>query len=238
MRLAIVLFLTCAGYSLASDPDALTGRWEGAIEIPGAEATLIVDLAQTSDGLWTGSAIMPGFGIKGAPLSDIKVDGSNVTFALKRKFEGSKFAGQVTAQNTLSGDFTLAGNTAPFNLRKAGPPQVEAPRAATPVSKDLEGEWSGDFDVPGSKVHVKITLTNSSGGTAAKMVMGVKNENNLPVDFVAQEADWLTVESHETSMAFQGRYRAVSQEISGYVLEGGFEIPLVLHRMPDTNAHR
>ncbi len=237
MRLAIVLFLTCAGLGVASVQPVPTGRWEGVIEIPGAEATLIVDLAQTSDGQWTGSAILPGFGIKGAPLSDLKVDGSNVTFALKRKFAGSKFAGHMTAENILSGDFTFAGNTAPFTLHRAGPPQVESPRVPTPVRKELEGDWSGDFDVPGSKVHVKITLTNPPGGTVAKFVMGTKQENNLPVDLVTQEADWLTVESHESFMAFEGRYRAGSNELNGYVLEGGFEIPLVLHRMTDTNAH-
>ena len=43
------------------------GRWEGLLQIPGREQPLVVDLAQAGSGGWTGSIILSGLGIKGAP---------------------------------------------------------------------------------------------------------------------------------------------------------------------------
>ena len=48
--------------------DAMSGRWEGTARIPDDELTVVVDLAQ-ENGAWVGSIIIPGLGVKGAPLT-------------------------------------------------------------------------------------------------------------------------------------------------------------------------
>jgi hypothetical protein len=51
----------------AAEP--IAARWEGAVQIPGRQLRLVIDLAEASDGHWIGSATVPGFGVKGAPLT-------------------------------------------------------------------------------------------------------------------------------------------------------------------------
>ena len=67
MRRALIGCLLCAPAlaCAAGEPD---GRWEGSIRIPGRELPLVVDLAPGTAGRWTGSLIIAGLGLKGAPL--------------------------------------------------------------------------------------------------------------------------------------------------------------------------
>jgi hypothetical protein len=43
---------------------------------------LVIDLAQDDRGRWSGSAILPGFGVKGAALKDVVAGDSSVAFAI------------------------------------------------------------------------------------------------------------------------------------------------------------
>lgn len=234
MRLAAVIF---ASACLCRAADPVAGRWQGAIQIPGKEVPLVVDLAPARDGGWTGSLILPGFEIKGAPLVDLSVKDSAVAFALKDTFGGPKFTAHLNADGSLAGDLMQSGNTAPFVLRKTGPPQVDHPRASTPVRAELLGEWRGDFDMPMGKVHARLTLIHQPAATAAQFAFGMRKETDAPVDFVSQDGDWLTVSAHQMGIAFEGRFRADANEIVGSFIEGGFEMPLVLHRFTGANAH-
>ena len=54
------------------------------MQIPGRELKLIVDLAAESGvGGWQGSITIPGLGLKGAPLDDIALKGSDIVFSMK-----------------------------------------------------------------------------------------------------------------------------------------------------------
>ena len=144
-----LLFLSLSSFAPASSPPA--ARWEGKIQIPAREIKLVVDLAEDSQGQWIGSIIIPGFQIKGAPLSAIAVKDSSVSFALKNAFGDPTFEGHLDSNGMLTGDFKQAGNTAPFTLKNVGPPQVEAQPVSTPVQKELEGEWKGDMSYQGRR---------------------------------------------------------------------------------------
>jgi hypothetical protein len=132
---------------LCQAADSAAGRWQGSAQIPGGEMKLIVDLSEESGKGWIGSIIIPGFGVKDAPLVDLHVRSSDLAFAIKRAL-GNERAGQaeirahLTADGHLSGEFKQGGNTAPFVLEKTGPPQVEAPPPSTPVNKEVAGEWN------------------------------------------------------------------------------------------------
>ena len=220
--LPLILALACHA------AETVAGRWEGAVRIPGAEMRVVVDLAQDSAGTWTGSATVPGYDVKGAPLADLAVNGSDVAFTIKALGE-PKFQGRLTAAGELSGDCRQAGNTAPFQLAKTGPPQVEPPRRNTPVRKELVGEWRGEMQFVGRPIRVALKLSNQAGGMgAAQFVLDGQRHTELPLDRVDQEADTLTVESSETGIGFEGWFR--SGAISGTFRQGPFEAPLVLRQ--------
>ena len=230
MRFAFII-VVCSALFVRADEIA-AGRWEGSAQIRGREMNFVIDLAPAKDG-WTGSIIIPGMGVKGGALSDIAINGADASFSIKtaladRRLGPAKFKGRVVDQK-LSGDFMQGGHTAPFTLVKMGPPQVEQAPQNTAISKTLEGEWKGEYEIFGypRKVTIKFQNRAADGATADFLIVGRK-ENHLPVDLVRQEADFVSVDSHETGLSFEGRVSG--DEIKGTVTQGPLEIPVVMRR--------
>src|SRR5580765_3832675 len=149
MRALIAIVLTAAALARAAEP--FEARWDGTVQIPGNELHVVIDLAKSGGpndaGQWTGSAIVPGYGVKGAALTGIVVQGAAISFTLKGALGGPKFSGRLNPDGSFAGEFQQSGNTATFRLVKSGPPQVDPPRLGTAVGKELEGDWQG-VDVP------------------------------------------------------------------------------------------
>ena len=204
----------------------LTGRWEGNARIPDDELIVVVDLAQ-QNGAWVGSIIIPGLGLKGMPLTDIKVEPPDINFAVKGAL-GIKLNLRLLEMNKLAGNFEQGGNRAITTLQKTGPPQVEYPPRSTPVAKELEGEWKGDYDMLGYTRHVSIKFANHPDGATADFVIVGRKHNVLPVDLVTQEGELVTVDSHEIGFSFEGRLQ--NGKITGAIRQAATETPLVLER--------
>ena len=234
MRLiAAILFASAV---LCQAAESAAGRWEGSAQVPGGELKLILDLAEESGQGWIGSIIIPGFGVKGAPLVDLKGQGSDLAFAIKGVL-GNEGAGQaeirahLTADGHLSGDFVQGGNTAAFTLKKTGPAQVELPPQSTAVRKELEGEWKGEYELNGYARHVTMKFANRGAeGAAVEFVIVGKKTNNVPVSLVTQEGDFLFLKSNEFGITYEGRFRKESGELNGTFTQGPFELPLVMRR--------
>ena len=224
--LSIVVFaaaLPCRGAE-----DVISGRWEGTTHIPDDDLNVIVDLAQ-DNGAWVGSIIIPGLDVKGVPLTDITVKAPDVSFAVKSTL-GIQLKLQLDGNGKMTGNFEQAGNRALTTLQKSGPPQVERPARSTPVAKELEGEWKGDYQMLGYTRHVSIKFTNhGADGAAAEFVVVGRRTNNLPVDLVTQEGNLLSVDSHEIGLSFEGRLR--DGKLSGAIRQGAIETPLVLEHV-------
>ena len=230
MRLLAAIFFASAVLCQAAESAA--GRWEGSAQIPGGELKLIVDLSEESGKGWIGSIIVPGFGVKGAPLGDIALKESEFAFAIKGAFGGqAKFKAHLSADGHLAGDFMQGGNTAPFVLEKTGPPQVELPPRSTAVSKELEGEWKGEYELNGYARHVTMKFANRGpDGAGVEFVIAGKKTNNVPVSLMTQEGDFLSIKSDEFGITYEGRFRKEAAEIKGVFTQGPFELPLVMRR--------
>ena len=229
MRLVLVFVFVCALVCRAEDKG--TGRWEGLVNVPDREFIVVVDLQQGDGGLWRGSAIIPSLNIKGAPLADIAINDSNVSFTLKGGHDlDAAFKGSLGADGILAGDFMQAGNRAPFTLKKVGPPQLEMPPHSTPITPEIEGEWKGEYQIFGAPRHVTLKLMNAEKGATAEFVVVGKKVNNLPVDLVTQEGDLLTIDSHQTGISYEGRFDKNANEIKGTFLQGPIELPLLLRK--------
>jgi hypothetical protein len=220
--LIVAVALPCRG------EDAISGRWEGTARVPDDELTVIVDLAQ-ENGAWVGSIIIPGLGLKGTQLTDIKVEPPDVKFAVKGPLGIELNLRLLAAEKKLAGNFEQGGNHAAATLRKTGPPRVEHPPRNTPVAKELEGEWKGDYEMLGYTRHVSIKFANHPDGATADFVIVGRKHNVLPVDLVTQEGDLVTVDSHEMGFSFEGRLR--DEKLTGAIRQGAIETPMVLVRV-------
>ena len=114
----LVGMLIFAAALSCSAEEVISGRWEGIAQIPDDELNLIVDLSQ-ENGAWVGSIIIPGLGLKGAPLTDIKVQPPDVNFAVKGAL-GVQVKLRLDANNKLAGNFEQAGNRALGNATENG----------------------------------------------------------------------------------------------------------------------
>jgi hypothetical protein len=232
---ATILFASAA---LCTAAEKAAGRWEGVAQVPGQELKLIVDLSDEAGKGWVGSIIVPGFGVKGAPLVDLHVRGDDLAFAIKGAL-GNARAGRaelkahLTPDGHLAGDFTQGGNRAPFVLEKTGPPQVDLPPRNTAVSKELEGEWKGDYEMMGYTRHATMKFSNRGAeGAALEFVIVGKKVNNVPVSLITQDDDFLTVKSDEFGITFEGRFVKGAGEIKGIVSQGPLDAPILLRRTP------
>jgi hypothetical protein len=224
LRLIVMLIVAAALPSRAGD--AISGRWVGTARIPGDELPVVVDLAP-QNGAWVGSIIIPGLGLKGAPLTDIEVEPVDVKFAVKGAL-GIALNLHLISNDKLAGNFEQAGNRAPATLQKVGPPQVEYPPRSTPVAKELEGEWKGDYEMLGYTRHVSIKFANHPDSATADFVIVGRKHNVLPVDLITQEGDLVAIDSHEMGFSFEGRLR--DGKLTGAIRQGAMETPLVLLR--------
>jgi len=212
------------------------GRWEGMVRIPDRDLNIVIDLAQDSAGQWVGSAVLPGTGVRGAALSDIRVNGDEVSFGIKRVLGGPVLKGRVDG-DAFTGNYEQAGNSAPFELRRTGSAQVEMPRKSTAVAAELQGDWVGEMQLMGRRFHVKLNLANqSSGKAAARLIVIGKQENVIPVDLVIQDEDTLTLVSFDDGITVDARLAKGSKEMSGSFTEGPLEAPLSL-RMAEHKEH-
>jgi hypothetical protein len=224
LRLTTIVIVAAALPCRAEE--AMSGRWEGTARVPGDELPVIVDLAQ-ENGAWAGSIIIPGLGLKGVPLTNIEVQPVDVKFAVKGAL-GIALNLHVVSTGKLAGNFEQAGNHAPATLQKTGPPQIEYPPRNTPVAKELEGEWKGDYEMLGYTRHVSIKFANHPDGATADFVIVGRKHNVLPVDLITHEGDLVTVESHEIGFSFEGRLK--DGKLTGAIRQSTMEAPLVLVR--------
>ena len=228
----LLLFTIALGCRAALSAE---GRWEGLIRIPGSEQPVVVDLSAAGPGLWTGSIILSRLGIGGAPLANIVVTDVDVAFdmgaALADATTGAARFNARRAGDAMTGEMRQAGNVASFSLVRSGPAQVEAPPRSTPVGRDLEDQWNGEYELGGYPRRVTITLENhaNAGATATFVIVG-KRTSDLAVDLVIQEGDTLRVESRASRVTFEGRLSGQGREISGTIELGAIELPLVLRR--------
>ena len=163
-----VPFVFCSTLCHAAPP--VQGRWEGQVQIPGAPLTLIVDLARNGASAWTGSVIIPGLGIKGAPLGDISVTESRVSFALSGAMKaGGAAPPRITVHSVREGVVLIdtGGRVVMYNDQAADllglersdvdPVAGAAPRLSDlPLDPSLHGLFES-----GRTAHDEIHLTGS-----------------------------------------------------------------------------
>jgi hypothetical protein len=209
---------------------ALEGKWSGKIQVPGQELLLVLDLAHEAS--WNGSATLPGLNVKGAPLTDINVQSSDVSFGIQAMTGPSVEPPKIKAHlkdEKLVGDFLQAGNSASFILEKIGPPEVEEPPRSTPVAKEFEGNWKGDYELLASPRKVTLNLQNhASQPASADFVIVGRKVNKLPVDRITQQGNFITIESSAYGLTYEGCLE--NGKIHGTLFQGPIEVALVLHR--------
>jgi CubicO group peptidase (beta-lactamase class C family) len=151
----VVLLLLLAPALLHAQPEGrLSGRWEGAITLTGAE--LRVELNFTRDGdEYRGRVSIPQQNAQNLPLTDIRQAGDSAVFTIQGVPGDPTFLGVFSADNMeISGSFRQAALNAPFRLSRVGSAQAAGAAAAVADMDPVIEKALADFTVPGAAVGV------------------------------------------------------------------------------------
>jgi len=133
----------------AAHSESPEGLWQGVILYdPGrTEIDVLVELARAPDGHWVGTIDVVPMKLKFQPLTDVSVDGREVTFWFNRDSPAagrveSPFRGTLSEDGTtLSGDFVEGGkNPHRFELERIGEAGDPRPEPETAEIHPLSAE--------------------------------------------------------------------------------------------------
>ena len=127
IRMSLLVSLLLTVPSLLAQTADPSGHWEGAIQAPGKEVKIEIDLMK-KDGKLAGTFGAPEMNESGFPLSNLAAEGASITFELKASSGGGTFKGALAADGkSISGDFiTDHGMSVGFSLTRTGDARVEA----------------------------------------------------------------------------------------------------------------
>jgi hypothetical protein len=223
----LVALIVCSSVTFAQSTTAPAGHWEGAIQAPGQELKIEIDLAGAGD-KWEGTITIPAQNLKALPLSVITVQGDTVSLAMQVP-GNPQFKGVVKDGKTLSGDFSQGGGTAPFTLTRTGEAKIEPVPKSTPITKELEGTWAGSLDANGKILQLVLRLSNQPGGAATGTLVSLDQGGaEIPIVAVVQTGTHLKLVVKSVGGIYEGDVK--DDQLKGTWWQGGGTLPLVFKR--------
>ena len=114
------LFLLSVHLDAQSD---YSGQWNGAIELPGMNLELAIEL-KNENGTWAGDLDIPVQQIRDMKLGDLKIEGRNMSFRLPEVPANASFSGAFDEKSEkLEGSFSQGGMAFPMKLTRASAAQ-------------------------------------------------------------------------------------------------------------------
>lgn len=119
----------------------IKGVWEGSINIPNQPLPIIVEFETDK-----GTISIPLQGLSNFPLSNVRLDESDILFNMNIQGQKLTFDGKVE-QEKITGTFTQQGQTFPFELVK-GSKEEELEGNSLVEVKVEDGTMSGQLEIP------------------------------------------------------------------------------------------
>jgi len=220
-----------AAQSAAAAPSA-AGHWTGAIQTPGQELQVEVDILANAPGTWVGTISIPAQNIRAFPLSSLEVLGDAVSFAMKGIPGDPVFKGKLSAEGgILAGDLTQGGAKLTFSLKRSGEATIAETATSTPIAKELEGAWEGSLNTGAAVLRLKLTLANrAEGGATGTMVSVDQGGVEIPIATVTQSASRVELALPTIGGSYSGELK--DGRLTGDWKQGAATLPLVFARPP------
>lgn len=168
-RSILLSAMTCYAACSAQASTSLEGTWNGALELPGG-AELPFEITLNSGMSWSGRISIPAQGLKDFALSDVKAEGSHITFRMDGIPGNPSFDGHLVVDGRIQGFLTQGGQRVPFHVKRAEPcsePQPARPAGFT--ERDIQighAPWqlAGTLTLPvGKGPFPALVLVHGSG---------------------------------------------------------------------------
>jgi hypothetical protein len=209
---------------------AQSGHWEGAIQAPGKDVKIEIDLAM-KDGKLTGTFGNPEQNESGFPLLNVWAERTSVNFEIKATNGGGMFKGTLSPDGkSMVGDFiTTHGMSIGFSLTRTGEPRIAALLPSPAIAKNLEGSWTGTIDANGTPHQIGLKMANHPDGTSTGSVITSEGVE-INITKITNKDASLTLEVKNVGGSYVGTLNAEGTELAGTWTQGKFVAPLTFHR--------
>jgi uncharacterized protein len=156
MRTIILFFVLSISGNLFSQ-SAVTGIWEGKLDLQSVKMRIVLNIEQLPDGKLSAAMDSPDQGVKGIPCDEIILK-SDSLFVFINKIK-MNYAGKLNETKTaLAGIFTQGINSLPLNMQKVEK-VTELKRPQTPAPPFKYTSHDLEYDNADKTVHFGATLT-------------------------------------------------------------------------------
>ena len=205
------------------------GHWEGSIALPSGELKVIIDLDRDAKGTWIGDLDIPDQAVKDLPLSNVSVSGESVSFGLPGGQGNPVFKGKLSDDGaTLSGEFSQAGSSAPFTLKRTGEAKVSVPTRIPAIPEKFTGKWEGKLDTSGGSVRLNLDLSNKDGFAVGTIDSPDQGAMGIPISLISAGENSLKIEVKLIPAEYNGRLSEDGKTLTGEWSQGGKAFPLAL----------
>jgi hypothetical protein len=204
----------------------LLGEWVGELMPPGGpKITAVFHFQISKDGKFTGSADIPEQGQSGIPLSNVVLEGDEVT--LKIAGGQADYAGKLIG-NKIEGAVKQAGQEMKMTLTKG---KYEIPGAALPPEdmKRLMGLWLGKYG-QGGPTHITVWKfeKRTDGKLKGTAAAPEATAQVLPITDLSLKGDQLALKIPGAGAEFTGKL--TDESLSGTLKARGQQLTLNLKR--------
>lgn len=231
IALAAMLLALAPGLRAQTAVDP-SGHWEGAIQVPGMELKVEVDLAKNDRGALVGFFSQPAQHLSGLPLANLAVVGTSIAFQIKGSGPGNRaFKGVLSSDGkSIVGEFAQTGYSLPFSLTRTGGARIEPPVRNAAIGKALVGTWNGALNVNGVERHLVLTMSNQADGTGTGHFVNVEEALEIPIAAITQEASGVRLEVKAVGGSYAGALNPDGTELIGTLTQGPAVMPLTFRR--------
>jgi dipeptidyl aminopeptidase/acylaminoacyl peptidase len=165
MMLLLLLGLSCLAFG-QTPPQGIEGSWLGSLEAGSTKLRLIVTIAKTDAGAYSGKFESPYQGAT-VPIDTVTLNGDTVRFEVKAA--GIVYEGLLNKERTeLSGKFTQGEQAIPLTFKRGESAAPAATPTPTPAPKPTpKPDYSAPADAPytAEEVVVKTPAGHTLAGT-------------------------------------------------------------------------
>jgi hypothetical protein len=202
------------------------GHWEGTVHLREKQVRVSLNLAQNSDGKWTGNVDFPDVGGTPTALTSVIVKGATVSLQSMEALCG--LDGTMAADGSaINGEFlsaTLRTVPVPMELKRVGGPRFPEGVKSTQISAEVQGVWEGSLKIvrtweggdppEGTTLRLRIKLAaGANGATGSAAGIFPTQNNELPVTAIVQDGDSVRFEVKASGSAFKAHLKG--DELTG-----------------------
>jgi pimeloyl-ACP methyl ester carboxylesterase len=213
------------------------GHWEGAIELPGTQLKIKVDLVEPVDEeteAWSGTIDIPAQMIRAFALGEVEVDGSAVSFTMPNIPGDPGFDGQVTDDGEgISGTFRQGGQSFPFSVARAvGVESTGQTPSRGIAGEGLAGIWQGSLRAGPVELRLVLHVDEQEDGSFKASLDSLdQGAMGIPVSSISGADGAVLFEVAAVGGKFEGRFNQDGSEMEGTWTQGGNGLPLVFKRI-------